>query len=141
MKKLCICLSMCLIFLLSACGGVDSQINSYESALKANNIDKAAKVLQKLSEEKLTVQQKERILEIHDQYFETAIDKVIDNFEKYMEEGKLEKASKEIEGLQNDQLTISQAQRIAEISLKFASDEMSKYKAIMEDAMDISNSL
>ena len=132
---------MCLIFLFSACGGVDSQINSYESALKDNNIAKGAKVLEKLSEEKLTVQQKERILEIHDQYFETAIDKVIDNFEKYMEEGKIEKATKEIEGLQDDQLTFSQAERIAEISMKFASDEMSKYKEVMDDAMDFFNSL
>lgn len=140
MKKKFFCISVSLIFLLGSCGGINSQIDDYENALKDKNLPKAAKVLTKLSGEKLDSQQKERIIEIHNEYFEGAIDNVIDKYEKYLEEGKTEKACKEIEGLQDDQLTFSQASRITEISVKYAADEMSKYQEVMEDAFDIFDS-
>lgn len=63
----CIGLSLCLMALAS-CAGVDSQIVKYESALKENKVETAAKILDKLDNENLTHEQRIRVMEISKKY-------------------------------------------------------------------------
>jgi chromatin segregation and condensation protein Rec8/ScpA/Scc1 (kleisin family) len=126
---------MCLVLVLSSCGGVDSKIEGYRDALKDKDLDKAASILVELKSETLSDDQKAEIKGIHEEYFSDAVDEYIDQFEKLMEEKEVEKAVKMLQDVPESMFTDKQKVRIAEISMKFGKSAMSAAGDMMQEAM------
>lgn len=136
MKKLCTALLFCFTLQLTSCGGVDSQIEDYEDALKSQDIEEASKILSDIKAADMTDSQKEKIQEIHDEYFSDAVDAYIDRYEQEMKDGNIEEAAKMLIGVDERALTSRQMERIVRISLEFADDAASSFGDITNSAMD-----
>lgn len=115
---------LCCLFMLTVvgCNKLDDKVHDYKTALQEGDLAQANSILKELKSSDLSTEQRAEVKQIEELFYEDALDKYIEEYEKLMKKGKFEKAFKMISEVDEEDFTLKQKKKIAEIAMEYASD-------------------